>query len=428
MADVRPFKALRYNQRMVGDLSHIVSPPFDTISPQLQRALYQHSPYNVVRLEAGERLPSDTSTNNRYTRSAALLADWTAKGVLAREVSPAFYLVQHTFRHRDREMSRLELMGCVRLEEYENRVVLPHEYTRPDDKSDRLALMEACHANFSPVMCFYRDEGHGLSTVFQRVMADQPAVDFSDMGGQSYKMWMMGDGEVTREISRVMADKSLYIADGHHRYETALAYRDLKKTPAGDDAANYVMMGLVEFDDPGLMVLPYHRVLGGLDQLTLDLVRERLTEVFNFESFPEGGETPLGRFLEEIEGRGRDDMVMGLLDPAAGPLQLLTLKPGTSLESRGALARSEAWVLEALVLRYILGDSVAQRLDYIHDGDEAMERVRGDEFQMGFFLKPFPLDLFETVMNVGERLPPKSTFFYPKLATGLVINLLVVKL
>ena len=428
MADVRPFKALRYNQRMVGDLSHIVSPPFDTISPQLQGSLYQHSPYNVVRLEAGERLPTDTSTDNRYTRSAALLADWMAKGILAREASPAFYLVQHTFRHRDREMFRLELMGCVRLEEYQNRVVLPHEYTRPDDKSDRLALMEACHSNFSPVMCFYRDEGHRLSPVFQRTMAGQPAVDFSDVGGQSYKMWMIWDGEVSGEVSRVMADKSLYIADGHHRYETALAYRDLKKTPDGDDASNFVMMGLVEFDDPGLMVLSYHRVLGGLDQPTLDLVRKRLAEVFSFESFPEEGKTPLGRFLEEIESRGRDHMVMGLMDPTAGPLQMLTLKPGTSLESRGPLARSEAWVLEALVLRYILGDSMAQRLDYVHDGDEAIERVKGGEFQMGFFLKPFPLNLFETVMNVGERLPPKSTFFYPKLATGLAINLLEGKL
>ena len=158
MADVRPFRGLRYNQTIAGELSGIICPPFDTISADLQTSLKPRSPYNVVRLELGERLPTDTPEDNRYTRTAALLRTWIGDQVLVREGKPAFYLVQHSFQFRGLQRSRLELMGCVRLEDYERGAVLPHEFTRDEDKRDRLALMQACHANFSPIMCLYRDQ------------------------------------------------------------------------------------------------------------------------------------------------------------------------------------------------------------------------------------------------------------------------------
>ena len=430
MADLLPFRALRYNPEIVGDLSLIICPPFDTISSELQESLHRRSPYNIVRLEAGGRLPSDTSHDNRYTRSAALFTDWIEWGVLAREVEPAFYLIQHTFEHRGREWARLELMGCIRLEEYQRRVVLPHEYTRDEDKRDRLALMRACHANFSPIMCLYRDEDKRLAPIFHRTMAEPPIMEFSDAGGQDYRMWKIDDGGRAREISEVMSLRPLYIADGHHRYETALTYRDLMVSGHGEDQAghgafNFVMMGLIEFDDPGLMVLPYHRILGGLDESALARVRDGLREHFDQDPFPEGGRGGLEKFLEEIEVQGRSQLVMGVLDPGgAGRFQLLTLKRGSDQGAWGPVARSEAWILEEQVLRPILGDSLAQCLNYVHEGVEAEQRVRSGEYQLGFFLKPFPLGLFETIMDKGQRLPPKSTFFYPKLPTGLVINLL----
>jgi len=432
MADVRPFKGLRYNTQIVGELSPVICPPFDTIPPELQRSLYQRSPYNVVRLESGERLPADTLQDNRYTRAAALLADWMGKQVLARDGEPAFYLVRHAFSFRGRERGRLELMACVRLEEYQSRVVLPHEYTRDADKRDRLALMEACRANFSPIMCLYRDEDRRLYSIFQRTMAGPPTIDFSDPAEQSYRVWRIDEKRRTNEIREAMASKPLYIADGHHRYETALTYRDLMRVAqggaqAGETASNFVMMGLIAFDDPGLMVLPYHRVLGGLDATTLGQVRNGLKEFFDAgparacPEFTEGAW--LRAFLEEIELRGRDQLVMGLLD-SIGNYQLLTLKQGFSLDAWGPIAHSEAWILEEQMLKPILGDSLDRYLTYVHDGGEAEQKVRSGEYQMGFFMKPFPLGLFETIMNMGRRLPPKSTFFYPKLPTGLVINLL----
>ena len=427
MADVRPFTGLRYNHQIVGELTDIVCPPFDTIPPDLQGALYQRNPYNVVRLEAGERLPSDTPQDNRYTRAAALFSDWLEGRVLVQDEEPAFYLVRHTFKLQGIERTRLEIMARVRLEEYERRVVLPHEYTRDEDKRDRLALMEACHANFSPIMCLYRDEDGTLSTVLSHTIDEPPLWDFSDAGSQDYRVWKIDDPGLNTEIMKAMSAKPLYIADGHHRYETALTYRDLMLSGRGgihrgDEGFNFVMMGLIEFDDPGLMVLPYHRLIGGLDATTLARVIDGLGEFFNFEPFSDGEQSGLEGLLEEIELRGRSGLVIGLVDFMGQGFQVLTRKPGIELDAWGPIAQSEAWILEEQVLKPILGDSVAGHLIYIHDGDEAEAKVRKGDCQLGFFLKPFPLALFETIMTAGQRLPPKSTFFYPKLPAGLVIN------
>ena len=431
MADVRPFRGLRYNTGTVGDLSPIVCPPFDTIPPQLQQSLYLRSPYNVIRLEAGEVQPSDSPNDNRYTRSAALLSQWIESGVLLREDEPCFYLVQHGFRAQGRERRRTELMAHVRLEEYAHRVVLPHEYTRDRDKRDRLALMEACHANFSPIMCLYKDPGGRLASLSQTAMAVEPLMEFSDAGDQSYRFWKIAERGPIDEISEMLSSGPLYIADGHHRYETALDYRArmASSSPAGgseDEAFDFVMMGLISFDDPGLMVLPYHRVVGGLDEAGLARVEEALLDIFDERPFPvsqEGG--GLEDLLEEIEVRGRSQLMMGLLDPRPGRgYRLLSLKRGSEAEGSGPLARSEAWVLEQRVLRPVLGDSLSPGLDYLHDVDEAERDVRQGKFQLAVFLKSFPLDLFKTIVDAGERLPPKSTFFFPKLPTGVVMNLL----
>ena len=432
MADVAPFRGLRYDQQMVGDLSPIVCPPFDTIPPELQRTLYERSPYNVVRLEAGETLPTDTPNDNRYTRAASLLASWINTGVFLRDTSPAFYLVEHTFQHRGTGLSRLELMCRVRLEEYERRVVLPHEYTRAADKRDRLALMEACHVNLSPIMCLYRDRQGRLNQVFRSTMTSRPLVEFSDAGEQGYRLWRIDTEGDVAEIGEVMSSKSLYIADGHHRYETALAFRDRAAADreGSDEPSNFVMMGLISFDDPGLLVLPYDRVLRGLDSTTLKKVGERLHQFFDVEPLSTREGARLDAFLTEIDLRGKAGPAMGLLDPqgvdgAEGEvLQLLTLKNDIRLESWGPIAESEAWILEEQVLRPILGDALAQCLEYIHEGEEAAKLVRTGEYQLGFFLRSFPLDLFERIMDQGQRLPPKSTFFYPKLPTGVVINVL----
>ena len=418
MADVRPFRALRYDSQVVGGLDNIVSPPFDTISADLQRSLYGRSPYNVVRLEGGERLPTDSREDNRYTRAAASMERWSQEGVLVRDSAPAFYLMRHSFSVRGRRAERRELMAAVRLEEYDRRVVLPHEYTRDEDKRDRLALMRACRTNISPIMSLYSDEEGRVAAVLARVMASPPADSFSDPGRQEYAQWRVDGPEDITAIREALESRPLYIADGHHRYETALNYRRESEAGAPEAASEFVMMGLIEFSDPGLLVLPYHRVVSGQAADTLERVRARLGETF--DSSPYAG--PGAAFQAEVERLGANGLAMGLLEPGDAGYSSLTLRGGVDAEGWGLLGGSEAWVLEDLILKPILGESLEKCLSYVHDGEEVVDRVRSGEAQMGFFLKPFPLDLFKEVMDRGERLPSKSTFFYPKLPTGIVMN------
>ncbi len=422
MADVRPFRALRYDPQVVGGLDNIVSPPFDTISADLQQSLYGRSPYNVVRLEAGERLPADTGEDNRYTRAAAAMERWSQEGALVRDPAPAFYLVRHSFPLQGRLAERLELMAAVRLEEYDRRVVLPHEYTRDEDKRDRLALMKACRTNLSPIMSLYSDDEGRVAGVLAQVVASPPAASFSDPGRQEYALWSVDGPEDIAAIREALESRPLYIADGHHRYETALNYRRESGAGSAEAASEFVMMGLIEFSDPGLLVLPYHRVVGGLDADTLERVRARLGETFESSPYTASGVDSKAAFQEEVERLGAKGLAMGLLEPEGAGYSCLTLRDGVDTGEWGLLGGSEAWVLEDHVLRPILGESLESRLSYVHDGDEVVDRVGSGEAQMGFFLKPFPLDLFKEIMDRGERLPSKSTFFYPKLPTGIVMN------
>ena len=430
MAVLIPFRGLSYSPEVAGDIGEAISPPFDTISPELQESLYQRSPHNVVRLEAGQSRATDGPGDDRYSRAAATLKDWMARGVLRRDTEASFYLVRHSFGFRGADRERIELMACVGLEEYFQGMVLPHEFTRADDKSDRLALLQACRANFSPIMGLYRDPEKRLPAIFRSAMAGPPLMEMSDAAEQGYTVWRIDRTGWINEIKEAIAPRPLYIADGHHRYETALNFRNLSRSGieeswAGDEPSNFVMMGLIDFDDPGLLVLPYHRVARGLGDAALDRVRGDLARFFHRQPFGNEDQPPsYTRLLEEVEAQGKDKVVMGLLDPKGSGLELLTLKPEAAQEEWGLLGDSEAWVLEEQVLRPILGESLGRCISYVHDGDEAAESVRSGQYELGFFLRPFPLGLFETIVKAGHRLPPKSTFFYPKLPAGLVINLL----
>ncbi len=419
MADLRPFRGLLYNTEQVPDLAQVVSPPFDTIPPLLQQELHQRSPYNVVRLEAGELSSSDTTKDNRYTRAAATFRDWQANDVLVRDSDPAFYLLRHDFTHAGRLRSRLGLVASVRLEEYDQRVVLPHEFTGQRDKDDRLALMEACQANFSPIMVLYRDSEGRMDSVFQRAVQHDPALRASGADGQDYALWRVLNPDDISEIRRTMASMPLYIADGHHRYETALRYQQLHPATGASEASNYMMMALVEFQDPGLMVLPYHRIIGPLDLGQLDAV---------WSVFREWGEIVPAPAIDaagleaEIEAQGIDGLTVGLLGPRGDGPYLLKIRPRAEFPSWGPLAESEPWLLEERILPQAFGDSLESCLSYVHDAGEAAALARSDTPHIALFLKAFPLDLFQRIVDTGQRLPRKSTFFYPKLPTGLVIN------
>jgi uncharacterized protein (DUF1015 family) len=425
MAEVHPFKGLRYNTRLVSDLTDILSPPFDTIPTDLQQALYRRNRYNMVRLEAGEQFDSDTAEDNRYTRAKNLLALWTRQNVLTQDSSPTFYLFRHGFTHLGRRHTRHGLIAAVRLEEYSKGIIIPHEHTGEADKKDRLSLMEACHANFSPVMSLYRDRDRFLSSILQQIEETEPIASGDGTDGQDFILWKANDPHQVNTIKEAMADKTLYIADGHHRYETALRFKELRQTASSstsdvEPACNFVLMALIAFEDPGLMVLPYHRVVSGLTTHQVNQVWGNVKDRFDMLSLPAG--TTVDTILQKLGKQRPEWKVLGVIGETTEESFILKLKPEHNLDSCGPTARAESWLLEELILRPALGPSLPQHLSYTHEAKELAFQARSGPGCMTFLLKPLRLDLFETIVGSGQRLPRKSTFFHPKLPSGLVIN------
>ena len=427
MVAVRPFRGWRYDIEVVGDPASVLCPPYDLITPELQQSLRELSPYNVVHLEAGEGLDWNAPATDQYSQTASLFQEWTRKGVLRRDAEPSYYLLRQQFQHQDREWSRFGLTACVGLEEYDSKQVLPHEYTESPAVRDRISLMEACGANFSPIMALYQDPGRKLAPVFQQVTADPPVLDVSDNTGQSSTLWRVVDAAILDSIKRFFQDRPVFLADGHHRYDAALQYRqgrsssETGRVPT-DDAHNYVMMTLIGFEDPGLLVLPYHRLLDGLPEDKRLQVQQRLYQVFQAGPVANEQEDSADGLVEEVALRGMGRHAIGLVAPENNGAAVLTLRSDVDWQKWGPLAVSEAWILEEQVLKPILGDATLDHLGYIHDHREAVELVASGARQAAFLLKPFPMDQFQEIVSAGQRLPRKSTFFYPKLPTGLVIN------
>ena len=420
MAKVTPFRGWRYNPAVVDDMAAVLCPPYDLITPRIQQSLMERHPLNVIHLEAGEGLDWSADPAGRYAETAGRFEQWLRDRVLQQDAEPGYYLLRHGFTLGGQARSRLGLIACVGLEDYETRQVLPHEFTEAPAIRDRVTLMESVSANISPIMSLYRDADNELGPLFQRVMAGAPEVDAQDEFGSDTTMWRIADADGVAAIARFFADRPVFLADGHHRYEASRHYQ-LARHAEGADAPslshNYVMMTLIAFDDPGLVVLPYHRNLSGLSDGQLARVQARLSEVFDAEP---AGERSAAEVVDLVEERGRTGRVMAALGPEGA--QLLTLRPSAVGSDWGAMAVSEAWVLEEKVLRPELGEATLEHLGFLHDHDEAAEGVASGALQMAFLMKPFPMDAFEDIVGQGQRLPRKSTFFYPKLPTGLVIN------
>ncbi len=431
MVVFKPFRGWRYDLDVVGDAASVLSPPYDMISSEIQQSLQCLSPYNVVHLEAGESLDWSAPTSGQYTQTASLFEEWIGKGVLKRDAEASFYLLRQQFQHEGGEWSRLGIMGCVGIEEYEARQVLPHEYTEAPAVRDRVSLMEACGANFSPIMSAYQDAENRLLPIFQRAMAASPVIDVpDDIGGRS-TLWRMADPDSLNSVTQFFQETPVFLADGHHRYEAALQYQRIKNQVSGKEsgaqAHSFVLMTLIGFDDPGLLVLPYHRVLGGLSDGQLTQVRNALFDIFQAKPFAAGGDQSPAGLVEQVAESGRESHALGIVGPELlgpeyqGP-QLLALRDGVDWRKWGSLAVSEAWILEERVLKPVLGEATLDHLGFIHDHQEAVDQVASGARQAAILLKPFPMTEFQEIVGQGQRLPRKSTFFYPKLPTGMVIN------
>ncbi|MBI4232855.1 MAG: DUF1015 domain-containing protein [Chloroflexi bacterium] len=435
MAVVRPFRGIRYSPAVVGRLSQVLCPPYDIITGEQREELYRRSPYNMVRLEYGKPLPLDGEREDVYTRAANLYRQWRQDGVLLQEERPAIYLLEEEYLQAGVRRTRRGVLAAVRLEEYDKGIILPHEETSPGPKKDRLRLMQSCHANFSPLMALYRDPG-GLQELLSRETQRPPDLVAQGWDAVACRLWVVKDAQTLQEVGRALSPLRLYLADGHHRYETALQFRDeaqaAKADAPADAALRYVLACLIELHDPGLQLLSFHRLLHPLPPERLIALRQRAAALFEAEAYPLPAlsTAALEAFLRVLDREGAGRPALGWLECEGPRLTLLRLKPGLAPHQlppapAPELSRCETWLLHAGVLNPVLGPDpreVQQQVSFLHDLGEVVAGLQRNESPGAFLLRPIPAEDFQQLVQAGQRLPPKTTYFYPKLPTGLIIN------
>ncbi|MBA7571842.1 hypothetical protein ES708_13611 [subsurface metagenome] len=437
MAEIRPFRGVRYNRELAGGLADIICPPYDVITPQLQQELYHRSPYNVVRIEAGRELAQDTNTDNKYTRSAATLEQWLAEGILAADPAPAVYIHDHYFSYEGKDFRRRSIIAGVRLEEWDKKVVRPHEGILAEHKGDRFSLLWALQANTSPILALFEDRGQQVATLLAKAGESQPLVNFSESSGERHELRAITRPDIISQLAGCFADSPLYIADGHHRYESALAFqREKRAGPAsmGDKAYDFVMMALVDFADPGVLILPPHRLVGGIPRAALSQLSTKLKSLFNIEELPLDAPDVWGKVDQLLAAGGKDEVRFALFGLAEDRLLILKLRDFAAASRMMPYFHSELYkkldvsVLDHVILEELLGlgsGGEGAVLAFSYEGRDAVNRVLEQEYQLAFLLRPIKLEVIKAVADADDRMPRKSTYFYPKAPAGLVLHRLV---
>ncbi|MEX2246647.1 MAG: DUF1015 domain-containing protein [Dehalococcoidia bacterium] len=425
MADIRPFRGLRYDAAEA-DPALTIAPPYDVISAEQQRALYERSAQNIVRVEYGEALATDAAADNRYTRAAAELASWRASGVLVRDERPALYVYRQGFEWGGERYVRTAAFAAVRLEPWDAGVIRPHERTLPKPKADRLELLRATRTQVSPVYALWRSRG----APFEAPAADAALYDF-EADGQRHTLGAVYGERAQAAFAEGLRSSDVYIADGHHRYETALAYRDEMRARAGawtgEEAENFVLMALTASDDAGLLVLPTHRIID--PPLMPEDALARIGRYLSAEEIaPDAAEAS-----RRLAAAGGTAFVAVGLRPGAA--YVLELRDRSGVEALIPADQPDAWrrldvnVLQYGVLQEVFGidkRAIAEGsvVTYTQDAPEAFAAVASGKAKLAFLLNATPVEQVLAVADAGGRMPQKSTYFYPKLPTGLVLRAL----
>lgn len=437
MAEVIPFRGLRYNQEIISDLSQVVAPPYDIITPEQQAHYHEKHNNNSIHLEYGMEQPGDNETNNRYTRAAANLAGWLKKRVLLPDPEPSFYFLKEEYRGPDgNDAVREGLIASVKLADFSNGIVLPHEKTHSGPKKDRLQLMQATESNLSPIYCLYSDPEHRIIGLLAAAATGKPDISLTDEGGVRQYLWVIDDPEVTAALSSLFSEKSIYIADGHHRYETALAYRDARReaeNPGGDMPYDYMMMYLSHIESEDQAILAIHRFVTGLSADTLLDLDDILHAEFDITGFTEEDNDPAGQMLALMREEGEQRNSFGMHLAGSKKFYVLTAKrekPVISDEesTHSAACRSlDVAVLDQVILKKLLGirqdgPNPGASIRYVERTDNALHELSSHDYQIAFFLNPTSMEEIRDVADVRDKMPQKSTYFYPKPVTGLVFR------
>jgi uncharacterized protein (DUF1015 family) len=429
MAIIRPFKGIHYDTDLVGSLDRVISPPYDVITPAQRDTLYARGEYNFVRIILNRSEPGDKSVTEPYMRAAHLLDAWLETGVFVQDEEESFYVYEQEFTNPldGERLSRLGLFCALKLSPYEEGVVLPHEETRKKAKEDRLQLMRATSANTEPIFGLYEDDKNSVRAELLYVMKDSNPMLMATVGDEIERVWRISDPVILSRISDMFKEASIWIADGHHRYETGLNYRDERRkalsSPPPDMACDYILAILSGFHDPGLVVLPTHRLVRNIPSSRLANLPNHLRELFDVERM--GDEELLARLSAPTDAH-RFGMVI------AQGAYLLTLMDLDAAMSR-ITGHAEVWkkldvsLLQELILSGQMGITAEQLtttpdIAYTRDPHEALTKVADGEFQVAFILSPPHADDVRHVALSHEKMPPKSTYFYPKQWSGLLLR------
>ena len=440
MAEIVPFRAVRYAATRGRALGELLAPPYDLVSLEQRDELLHRSPYNIVHLTLGEERPGDgPATTSKYVRAGESWRSWLAQGILKRDPAPALYPLEQSFWAPDgRNLKRRGVMAAVRLHEFKEGIILPHEKTLVAPKADRLELIKAVKANLSPILGLYRDEAGATERALDAASTAELAAEADSDDGVHHRLWRCGDPAAIRTLQELIAQQRIFIADGHHRYETALVYRRLleEQTPGlpADSGHHYILMFLCPMSDPGLFLFATHRLLYGLKDFRVAPFLEGLSRWFTVETLPEDIRRPAGRAwaiskLGEHADKSTAFLVVTAEDQRA---RIVTLRDDADLSDaelpkNQTLAMLDVTVLHSLVLQHVLGLSPQtqekqENVTYVRDAGEAVNRVLSGEHPIGFLVNPTPMWQVEAVGEAGETMPQKSTLFYPRLQSGLVMR------
>lgn len=429
MAEVVPINGIHYDPARVGRLEEVIGPPYDVLSPADQDALYAASPFNFVRIMLNRSEPGD-DPDAPYTRAARYLDDWLEQGILQVDSAPAYYVYRQEFTNPvdGGRRTRTGLFCGLRLEPYASGVVLPHEETRLKAKEDRLKLMRATRANPEPIFCSYEDREGMLQRALDRSLSGIQSVLTSTIEGDTHQVWRLDDPDGISSIQRFFADRRIWIMDGHHRYETGLAYaaeRRQVELPAAPQPYDYLLVVMTAFEDPGIVVLPTHRLIKNVSSARMEQLFLQVERYFDIEKVSED------QLAEKMAGDpSRGEHRFGMATPAGA--WVLSLRD-FSLMDAAVEDHTHVWkeldvsILHTLILDRSLGIPIASLsttsdVGYTRSWDEALSSVKNGDYQIAFLLNQPSADEVRRVAGAGDKMPPKSTFFYPKLWSGLLLR------
>lgn len=427
MAQIQPFSALRYDIGQVGDLSDVVAPPYDVIDPAFLDRLYKQHPCNVVRVDFNRPEPDDASTQDRYVRAAKYFRQWQFDGVLMREHEDALYVYHQEFDWEGKHYVRKGFLGRIKLEEFGKGTVFPHEQTLSGPKQDRFDLMRATQANLSPVFGLYPDPESAAQQPLEDAILTLTPLIAKDHLGVTHKLWPVTDRDLINKVCQSLADKPIFIADGHHRYETSCNYRNelaANGKLTEQSGANYTLMMFIGMEDEGLAILPTHRLVSGLPNLSMDDLKAALQSHFSIESVASADEA------WELMAADGEQNIFGFGTPSDGKW-IIARATDVSPMAQLAPQQSTDWhglgvsLLHKLVIDHLICGKYPEAkpgFKFVHLMEEVQSAMQDKSCQLAALVNPAQIEHVRVIASKLEKMPPKSTYFYPKLLTGLVFH------